>query len=405
MRPRILPRDEHRISRKLIDPDALKIMKRLKSFGFKAYLVGGGVRDILLDKKPKDFDIATDALPSKIRSIFRNSRIIGKRFKLVHVYFHSGKIIEVATFRDIPLEAVNDKDVKNIIKSDNLYGNEFTDALRRDITINALFYDLATFSIIDYVGGIDDLKEKIVRVIGDPKTRFEEDPVRIIRVIRHACRAGCEIEESCAKAIKNNFELVKDSSQARIYEELKKDLMCGHFYNILHNFFKYKIIKFIFPALNKKELYSKNSSFSYAIKKADELIEQQEVNNCTEVFAAIVVCLSMQTKPHEFFTTFKTKAEIIETTEVIFQGILVPRKEKERVVKLLAAVGRLVRNYLKTSGVHSFSQDQFEELNQTIALVEMIDSKNKLPELISELRKRKKNTINNKNKKRKRNKR
>src|SRR4051794_8159775 len=179
-----------------VDPDAQKVVRRLTRHGFEAYLVGGGVRDLLLDRRPKDFDIATDARPEDVRSLFRNSRIIGRRFRLVHVLFGGGKVIEVATFRrtptlDVdPLEANGSAvaDVDLLIRSDNAFGEAHEDAVRRDFTINALFYDLERGQILDWVGGMRDIERRVVRTIGDPETRFREDPVRILRAIKFAAR-------------------------------------------------------------------------------------------------------------------------------------------------------------------------------------------------------------------------
>ena len=179
--PRILGRAEHPISRKNIDANALKVLSRLTQSGHKAYLVGGSVRDLMLGRTPKDFDAATDAGPNQARRIFRNSRIIGRRFRLVHVFFHDG-IVELATFRRDPdpdEQASAPGDL--LITSDNVFGTPREDAFRRDFTVNALFYDVSTFSVIDYVGGIDDLEAGIIRTIGDPEVRFSEDPVRMMR--------------------------------------------------------------------------------------------------------------------------------------------------------------------------------------------------------------------------------
>lgn len=212
----VLSREEHSISRSLIDPDALKVMRRLINHNYKAYLVGGAVRDLLLNKKPKDFDIGTDARPEEVRKLFRNSRIIGKRFKLVHIFF-PGKLFDVSTFR---------RDDENI-KDDNLYGNPKTDALRRDLTINGLFYNLSDFSVIDFVGGIKDMERRTIRIIGDPDKRFLEDPVRMLRVLRHAAKTGFKIDRATAESVSRNKDLIKSAASARVYEELMRDLRGG----------------------------------------------------------------------------------------------------------------------------------------------------------------------------------
>jgi hypothetical protein len=190
--PRILPRSQHNLSRSLIDPDAVKVMYRLVRHGYKAYLVGGSVRDLLLGRIPKDFDVATDARPAEIRRLFRNCRVIGRRFRIVHVFFRGNKIIEVSTFRRNPEDGgQQDGETEDLArKGDNAFGEPHEDAFRRDFTINGLFYDISTFSILDYVGGIDDLRIGVIRTIGDPDERFREDPVRMLRAVRHAARTG-----------------------------------------------------------------------------------------------------------------------------------------------------------------------------------------------------------------------
>ncbi|HPI93296.1 MAG TPA: polynucleotide adenylyltransferase PcnB [Deltaproteobacteria bacterium] len=221
--PVILSRSSHAISRKDIDPDALKVLYRLARNGHKAYLVGGAVRDLLLGKRPKDFDIATDARPGQVKKLFANCFLIGRRFRLAHIRFKGGKIIEVATFRREP-------DPSEEAESDphNTFGSPGEDAFRRDITINALFYDIESFSILDYVGGLDDISRRLVRIIGDPSTRYAEDPVRMWRVLRHSARHGFSIEGQSAQAIRENSQLLAGCSGSRMYEEFNKDLFSGY---------------------------------------------------------------------------------------------------------------------------------------------------------------------------------
>lgn len=222
-RPVIIHRSEHCISRKHIDREALKVMYRLRDHGFLAYLVGGGVRDILLGKKPKDFDVGTDAKPEEIHRIFHHSRIIGRRFKLTHVYFKGGKVIEVSTFRkrSTPDEEGGDAN------DDSIYGTPQEDAFRRDITINGLFYNIADFSIIDYVGGMEDLKNRVIRAIGDPETKMLRDPVRMMRVIRHAARTDFVIEPKTWAAVQKFKDHIRLCSLARVRDEWLKDLKTG----------------------------------------------------------------------------------------------------------------------------------------------------------------------------------
>src|SRR5919199_2897577 len=197
--PRIVPREEHPLSRRDVDPDALKVLYRLRQFDHIAYLVGGSVRDLLLGRHPKDFDIGTSAHPYQVKKLFRNCWIIGRRFRLAHVKFGQ-KVIEVATFRrqvapgeeivqdGVPAHDPTTPEGEHLIHRDNTFGTPEEDAFRRDFTVNALFYDIATFSVIDYVGGLDDLRAGQLRCIGDPNVRFIEDPVRMIRAIALAAR-------------------------------------------------------------------------------------------------------------------------------------------------------------------------------------------------------------------------
>lgn len=224
--PLIIPRSEHPISRKDIDREALKVMYRLRDAGFTAYLVGGGVRDLLLRKKPKDFDISTNARPGQLRAIFKNSRIIGRRFRLVQVFFHGGKVIEVSTFR-CQSEYENINETEQILPSNNTFGTEAEDAFRRDLSINSLFYEIENFSIIDYTGGADDLKNRVIRIVGNPERRVTRDPVRMMRAIRHAARSGFAIEEKTWEAIVNNKDKLSLCPISRLRDELFKDLRGG----------------------------------------------------------------------------------------------------------------------------------------------------------------------------------
>jgi poly(A) polymerase len=226
MEPVIVPRSEHTISRKLIDPDAVKVLYRLHRAGYQAYLVGGGVRDLLVDRRPKDFDISTDAHPHQVKRLFRNCRLIGRRFRLAHVHF-GDKIVEVSTFRrrSDPVEGETEEDI--LIRSDNTFGNAEEDALRRDFTINGLFYDIGTFSLIDYVGGLDDLKDRVIRTIGNPDIRFREDPVRMIRAVKFAARLGFTIEPQTFEAILRHRDELAKSAQPRLLEEVYRLLGGG----------------------------------------------------------------------------------------------------------------------------------------------------------------------------------
>jgi poly(A) polymerase len=227
--PRIVPRSEHPISRKDINSNALKVLYRLHNAGYKAYMVGGSVRDLMLSRKPKDFDVSTDAKPNEIRRLFSNSRIIGRRFRLVHVYYHDGSTVEVSTFRREPdPEEQRSAPGELLITSDNTYGTPRQDAFRRDFTINALFYSIADYAVLDYTEGIEDLRRRLVRAIGDPEVRFREDPVRMLRACEFAGRLGFGIEGKTQEAIHSHRKELDKASPARVTEEIAQLLRCGH---------------------------------------------------------------------------------------------------------------------------------------------------------------------------------
>jgi poly(A) polymerase len=212
-----------------IDPQALSAVRRLRRYGFKAYLVGGCVRDLLLGLTPKDFDVATDARPEEVKSIFRNSRIIGRRFRLVHLYFRDGKLIEVSTFRaNITAEDDGEEGADLLIRRDNVFGTEEEDARRRDFTINGLFYDVQTGRIIDHVGGLADIRARYLRMIGDPEIRLREDPVRILRAIRFTAKTDLAMDPDLSAAITRHKDEIIRCAPARVLEETLRLLRIGH---------------------------------------------------------------------------------------------------------------------------------------------------------------------------------
>ena len=242
MQPSIIPRDEHGISRKLISPNALRTLYRLHDNGFTAYLVGGCVRDLLLGRTPKDFDIATDAIPGQIKRLFRNCRLIGRRFRLAHLHFQD-EILEVSTFRASAPPADADAETEEVVSDgrpprhlknedgmvlrDNVFGTPEEDALRRDFTINALAYNIADFTVIDYTNGLSDLQQRLIRPIGDPSVRFTEDPVRMIRAVRFAASHDLTIEPATWETICELSATITRAAPARLYEEMLKIFLLG----------------------------------------------------------------------------------------------------------------------------------------------------------------------------------
>ena len=225
---RVIPRDQHRISRKDISSGALRVLYRLNEAGYAAHLVGGAVRDLLLGGHPKDFDIATNATPEDVRRLFRNCRLIGRRFRLAHVVFGQ-EIVEVATFRGSSDDGSGDRHVVDgRILRDNVYGTIEEDAVRRDFTVNALYYDIADFSVRDYVGGYDDLDARVLRLIGDPVQRYREDPVRMLRAVRLATKLDFAIAPEAREPFADLGELLLHAPPARLFDESLKLLLAGN---------------------------------------------------------------------------------------------------------------------------------------------------------------------------------
>lgn len=221
----IISESEHPIREQQLDREALKVLYRLRDAGFKGYLVGGGVRDLFLGKKPKDFDISTDARPGQLRRLFRNSRTIGRRFRLVQVFFRGNKIIEVSTLRS--RSEFEEDGEGELLASNNTFGTLEEDAFRRDLTINSLFYEIESRTVIDYVGGVEDLNRGIIRMVGDPGQRFSHDPVRMLRVVRHAARTGFAIDPATFEALQEHSGELMLCPPSRLRDEILKDLRSG----------------------------------------------------------------------------------------------------------------------------------------------------------------------------------
>jgi len=239
-------------SPEVLDPDTLKIVRRLQRFGHEAYLVGGCVRDLLLDRTPKDFDVATSARPRQIKRLFRNCRIIGRRFKLAHIHFGE-KIIEVSTFRRNPQDdstnGANGDDEDLLIRRDNVYGNAEEDAVRRDFTINALFYDVERKEVLDYVGGMDDIERRRLDTIGVPDIRFREDPVRILRAAEFSARLDFRIDDEVAEAMESCGSEIERAAKPRVLEEILQALSCGRSEAVFRTLVELGILDHVIPEI------------------------------------------------------------------------------------------------------------------------------------------------------------
>lgn len=288
-----IPRDEHNISRSDISENALKVLYRLHKSGHKAFLVGGGVRDLLLGLKPKDFDIATDATPDEVKKLFRNSRLVGRRFRLAHILF-GRDIIEVATFRGHHSDEAQGKNVSSqsqegMLLRDNVYGSIEEDAERRDFTVNALYYDIADFSIRDFCGGLQDLEQRRIDLIGDPETRYREDPVRMLRAVRFAVKLQMRISERTSAPIKQLAPLLKDIPAARLFEESLKLLLSGQGEETYQLLKQYNLLQQLYPILfDQVEDPKAQALIAAALRNTDERIAQDKRVTPAFIYSALL---------------------------------------------------------------------------------------------------------------------
>jgi poly(A) polymerase len=281
--PVIIPREQHNISRALISDNALKVLYRLKSAGFTACLVGGSVRDLLLGREPKDFDVATDAHPEQIRELFRNSRLIGRRFRLAHVRY-GDEIIEVSTFRAGHGEAEGEgRMVDGRILRDNVYGSMDEDVWRRDFSVNALYYNIEDFTVVDYAGGMADIRAGRIRLIGDPVRRYIEDPVRLLRAVRFKVKLGFRIDPESEKPIPELAHHLADMPPARLFEEVLKLFTGGCALQTFEELRHYQLFGVLFPqtesVLSEQEGGFPHTLLIHALENTDQrLAEGQSVS-------------------------------------------------------------------------------------------------------------------------------
>lgn len=286
--PFVIPRSQHNISRDNISENALKVLYRLHKAGYQACLVGGGVRDLILGLEPKDFDVATDASPDEVKELFRNCRLIGRRFRLAHVFF-GREIIEVATFRG---EGDQKQSDEGRILRDNVYGSMEEDAQRRDFTVNALYYDIKDHSVIDYMQGLQDLQQGLLRIIGDPEQRYREDPVRMLRVVRFAVKLGFKIHSETESPLFELAPLLNDISPSRLFDESVKLFMSGQALQTFEQLRHYHLFEYLYP-LTEKELAREEEGFplmlvAQAMRNTDERIQSGKPVTPAFIYAALL---------------------------------------------------------------------------------------------------------------------
>lgn len=340
-------REFHTIRRQNMDPDAIKVVNRLNRHKHRSYMVGGCVRDMLLGKRPKDYDIVTTATPAQVRKVFANSRTIGRRFKIVHVVFRGDKIIEVSTFRSLPehrLDAKVDSEKDYMIRRDNKYGNPREDAARRDFTINALFFDPRNECIIDFVDGFEDLKNKKISVIGNPDISFKEDSVRMLRAAKFSALLDFEIDSNTIKGIKKNKQEISRASSVRLLEEYYKIFRTGHSSRVMSIFYSTGLLKSMFPeACSAAQMNSgsdfKNTSIGKRFEIADKMLNERE-NLTTVIFLSLI--LSDLVK--NVFTSEKVPGNIQDYVRSNLtpacNRMNIPARDRERLFQMFMAQNR-----------------------------------------------------------------
>ncbi len=339
MQPKIYPLDEHQISVDQIDQHAFYVIEKLRQAGHKAYLVGGGVRDLLLKQRPKDFDISTSAKPEEVRSIFRSAILIGRRFRLAHVRFGK-KIIEVSTFRAGESSA-------DLIVRDNVWGTEEEDVLRRDFTINGLFYDPQSQTVIDYVDGYPDIAKRILRTIGQPEVRFSQDPVRMIRLIKFCARFRLDIDRPTLEALLNCKGEILKSSSARILEELLRMLESGSAKSFFHLLHEYGLLRPLLPKVAEYFDQNPDNEVLALLCEADNEIRKNPLDRAVLVAALLFPLfrhrlLQRAQKSDRPFHLGIIQEEALRTVDETFEPFfLLPRRLSSMVGFILASQFRI----------------------------------------------------------------
>lgn len=345
-----LVRHDARFDPYALDPDAVRVVQRLERSGFQAYLVGGCVRDLLLGGKPKDFDIATSARPEDVRGLFRNCRIIGRRFRLAHVLFGGGKIVEVATFRRNPEGVEDDSGADLLIKNDNVFGDAHEDAIRRDFTINALFYDPARHQVLDWCGGVHDLEQRLIRTIGDPNVRFREDPVRILRVIKFASRLDLGIDPAVYDAMVAHEGDLSRAARPRIFEEVMRLVREGASHRAMYLLWESGVMAILLPELatfldddpsgREREIFFRRLDAIDARKRTGKAFDD------VVLMGALLRAPMLEAMAGER----DVGAAVLHFLEPIAQRIALPRRIGDTIRRIAIVQGRLAQGRLGRVG-------------------------------------------------------
>lgn len=368
----IIPRSEHTVSRQNIHPDALKVMYRLVRKGFIAYLVGGSVRDLILGRTPKDFDVSTSATPSQIKKIFQNCFLIGRRFRLAHIRFDD-HVIETSTFRRCPDPDEETLDADLYMHRDNCYGSPEEDALRRDFTINGLFYEIERFSIIDHVGGLSDLQNRLIRCIGDPDIRFREDPVRMIRAVRFAARLDFHIEPATYNAILRHHAEISKASPPRVFEELQKLFAFGSGEKAFRLLYKTGLLHVMIPEIGDylDHNHGQDSILWKWLEHLDERIRKVGKLEPVVLFAALFSAPVQRIADR--YTTAGERVVMHQLLEELLPSLLLrlsmPKWMITRMIQVMANQNRFEPDKRKRFSKRGFvAQDSFPD---TMALYEL----------------------------------
>ncbi|RUR16409.1 polynucleotide adenylyltransferase PcnB [Legionella sp. km535] len=334
----IIPRTKHSISKTDISNNAIKVLNRLISSGFQAYLVGGSVRDLLLHKAPKDFDVATNATPNEIKNLFRNGRIIGRRFKLVHILFHR-EIIEVATFRGHDaVDSSQQTNERGMLVRDNVYGTLDEDAWRRDFTINSLYYNIDDSTIIDFTGGVNDVQQKLIRMIGDPVTRYKEDPVRMLRAIRFSAKLHFKLAPETEAPFPDISHLITHVSNSRLFDEMTKLYQCGEAETVQKLLIQYGLFEHLCPQTFKlfQSDYPVHALLGIALENTDTRIRDNKPVTPAFLFAVLLWFPMIETSK-------KLQSEGMDPLPAIEKAMSLTIAEQNKIISIPKRYSQVIR--------------------------------------------------------------